>query len=95
MVSELRPVPANPAALKDWVASLSKGELMALTQKVTSGALTGHLGRLGELDQRNLEINLAPPPDEQSLLTLTIELLGPSPGSGGVSPDRAISRWTS
>ena len=78
-VSELRPVPTDPAALKDWVASLNKDELMALTQQVASGALTGHLGRLGELGQRNREIDLAPPPDEPSLLTLTIELRGSKP----------------
>jgi len=47
-VSELRPVPTDPAALKDWVASLNKDELLALTQQVASGALTGHLGRLGD-----------------------------------------------
>jgi len=78
-VSELRPVPTDPAAIRDWVASLNKDELMALTQQVASGALTGHLGRLGELGQRNREIDLAPPPDEPSLLTLTIELRGSKP----------------
>ena len=78
-VTELRPVPTDPAALKAWVASLSRDELMALTQQVASGALTGRLGPLGELGPRNREIDLAPPPDEPSLLTLTIELRGSKP----------------
>lgn len=78
-VSELRPVPTDSAALKDRVASLDKNELTALTQQVASGAFTGHLGRLGELGQRNREIDLAPPPDKPSLLTLTIELRGSKP----------------
>ncbi len=78
-MTELRPVPTDPAALKAWVASLSRDELMALTQQVASGALTGRLGPLGELGPRNREIDLAPPPDEPSLLTLTIELRGSKP----------------
>jgi len=78
-VTELRPVPTDPAALKAWVASLSRDELMALTQQVASGALTGRLGPLGELGPRSREIDLAPPPDEPSLLTLTIELRGSKP----------------
>lgn len=78
-VSELRPAPTDSAALKDRVASLDKNELTALTQQVASGAFTGHLGRLGEPGQRNREIDLAPPPDKPSLLTLTIELRGSKP----------------
>ena len=78
-VSELRPVPTDPAALQDWVASLSKDELSALTQQVTSGALTGHLGRLEELDHRNRQIDLPPPPGEPRLLTLTVVLRGSKP----------------
>ncbi len=78
-MTELRPVPTDPAALKAWVASLSRDELMALTQQVASGALTGRLGPLGEFGPRNREIDLAPPPDEPSLLTLTIELRGSKP----------------
>ncbi len=77
-VTELRPVPTDPAALKAWVASLSKDELMALTQQVAGGALTSRLGSLGELGPRNREIDL-PRPDEPSLLTLTIELRGSKP----------------
>ncbi len=72
-------MPTDPAALKAWVASLSRDELMALTQQVASGALTGRLGPLGELGPRNREIDLAPPPDKPSLLTLTIELRGSKP----------------
>jgi len=78
-VTELRPVPTDPAALNAWVASLSRDELMALTQQVASGALTGRLASLGNLDSRNREVDLAPPPDEASLLTLTIELRGSKP----------------
>lgn len=72
-------MPTDPAALKAWVAGLSRDELMALTQQVSSGALTGGFGLLGEFGTRNREIDLAPPPDEPSLLTLTIELRGSRP----------------
>ncbi len=78
-VTELRPVPTNPAALKAWVASLSKDELMALTQQVASGGLTGRLGPLWGLGPSSREIDIAPPPHEPSLLTLTIELRGAKP----------------
>jgi hypothetical protein len=78
-VTELRPVPTDPVAPQDWVASLSKDELMAVAQQVTSPALSGHLGLFGDLGPRNLEIDLAPPPVEPSLLTLTIELRGSKP----------------
>ena len=78
-VNELRPVPTDPAALKVWVAGLSRDELMALAQQVVGGGLTGRLGALGELDPRSGEIDLAPPPDEPSLLTLIIELRGSKP----------------
>src|ERR1035437_3946510 len=78
-VNELRPVPTDLAALKDWVAGLSRDELMALAQQVVGGGLHGRLGALGELDPRNREIDLAPPPDEPSLLTLIIELRGSKP----------------
>ena len=48
-VNELRPVPTDPAALKVWVAGLSRDELMALAQQVVGGGLTGRLGALEEL----------------------------------------------
>ena len=66
----------RPAGLKAWVASLSKDELMALTQQLASGALTGEPRALADVGSRNREIELAPPPDEPSLFTLTIELRG-------------------
>lgn len=72
-------MPTDPAALKAWVASLSRDELMSLTQQVASGAMTARLGPLGELDPRNRQIDLAPPPDEPGLFTLTIELRGSKP----------------
>jgi hypothetical protein len=78
-VTELPPVPTDPAALKAWVASLSKDELLALTQQVTSGALAGGYGQFGDFAPGNREIDLAPPPDEPSLLTLIIELRGSKP----------------
>ena len=65
--------------MKAWVASLSRDELMAVAQQVTSGALGGGLVQLGEFGARNREIDLPPPPDEASLLTLTIELRGSKP----------------
>jgi len=66
----------DPAALKVWVAGLSRDELMALAQQVVGGGLTGRLGALGKLDPRSGEIDLAPPPDEPGLLKLVIELRG-------------------
>lgn len=52
---------------------------MAVAQQVTSGALVGGLVQLGEFGPRNRGIDLPPPPDEASLLTLTIELRGSKP----------------
>ena len=78
-VSELRPVPTDPAALKAWVAGLSKDEFTALAQQVTSGAFSVGLASLGDLGSRNREIDLDPPPQESNLLTLTIELRGSKP----------------
>ncbi len=72
-------MPSDPAALKAWVESLSRGELMALAQEIASGAFTGGFGPMGELDPGNREIDLPPPADEPSLLTLTIELRGTKP----------------
>ncbi len=43
------------------------------------GSSTGGVRRLGGLGPRNREISLAPPPDEPSLHTLTIELRGCEP----------------
>ena len=78
-VTELPPVPLDPAALRIWVAGLSRDELTALAQQVSSGALTDGFGPFGELEPRNREIDLPPPADEPSLLTLTIELRGSKP----------------
>ncbi|MGB8020423.1 MAG: plasmid pRiA4b ORF-3 family protein [Candidatus Nanopelagicales bacterium] len=78
-MTELPPVPSDPAALIAWVASLSRDELMAVAQQVTSGAFTGGVGQLGEHGPRNREIDLPPSADEPSLLTLTIELRGSKP----------------
>ncbi|WP_245613977.1 plasmid pRiA4b ORF-3 family protein [Knoellia sinensis] len=75
----MRPVPTDPAALKTWVANLSRDELKVLTQQVSSGALTGGLGLLGDLAPGNREFDLATPPDEPSLFTLTLELRGSTP----------------
>jgi hypothetical protein len=60
------------------VASLSSDEVMALTQQL-SGLPTGSPGQFGGLGPRNREIDLAPAPEEASLLTLTIELKGSRP----------------
>ena len=78
-VNELRPVPTDPAELKVWVAGLSRDELMALAQQVVGVGLPGRLGAVGQLDPRSGEIDLAPAPDEPSLLTLIIELRGSKP----------------
>jgi len=70
-------VPSDPADVRAWVESLSSDELMALAQQIGSGSVGGF--GLGEFDRRNREIDLAPPPAEPSLLTLTIELRGSQP----------------
>lgn len=72
-------MPSDPAALNAWVASLGSDELMALAQQLTSGALTGGVGPVGEFGSRNREIDVAAPPEEPRLLTLTIELRGSKP----------------
>jgi hypothetical protein len=74
-MSEPKPVPSDPTALSDWLSSLSGDELKALTQQV-AGA---RLGWLGDIGPRNRAIDLPQPPDEPSLLTLTIELRGSKP----------------
>ncbi len=78
-MTELPAVPSDPAALKAWVESLSRGELMALAQEMTIGAFTAGLGQFGESGSGNREIDLPPAADEPSLLTLTIELWGAKP----------------
>ncbi len=72
-------MPSDPASLKAWMATLSKDDLMALTQHVIGAGATGGLGSLSLLAARTNDIDLAPPPDEPSLLTLTIELRGSKP----------------
>lgn len=52
---------------------------MALTQQLRSGGLGVGVGQFGEFGTGKREIDLAPPPDEPSLLTLTIELRGSRP----------------
>lgn len=78
-VTELPRLPTDPAALQDWVSSLSEEDRTAVAKQMTSGALTSHLRLFPDLDPRNPEIDLDPPPDEPSLLTLTIELRGSKP----------------
>jgi len=74
--------PPGPADVRAWVASLSSEEFAALEQQLgslsTGSASAGGFG-LSELDRRNREIDLAPPPDRPSLLSLTIELRGSKP----------------
>jgi hypothetical protein len=69
-------VPSDPAALRAWVASLGRDDLTALAQQIASGAFATVDDGLGP---RNRAIELPPPPDETSLLTLTIELVGSRP----------------
>ncbi len=78
-VTELPPGPSDPVDLAAWIASLSRDELVALAQHVGGGGLAGGLVQPGEFGSRTREIDLAPPPDEPRLLTLTIELRGSKP----------------
>ena len=73
-------LPSDPAAINEWMAGLSREELAELTRAVLGGELTGSLRGMAALEEATTqEIDLAPPPDEPSLLTLTIELRGSKP----------------
>ena len=79
-MSKKRPLPSDPAAIKEWMAALSREELAELTRAVLGGELAGSLrGRAALEEAATREIDLAPPPDGPSLLTLTIELRGSKP----------------
>jgi hypothetical protein len=78
-VNDLPRVPTDPLDLQDLVAGLSPEELIALVQQIDSSAAARALGQFGAFGPRNREIDLAPPPDEPSLLTLTIDLRGTEP----------------
>ncbi len=67
-MTELPPLPNDPASLKAWAEALGRDDLMALAQHITSGDLAAFAARA------NPEIDLPPPPDSPSLLTVTIEL---------------------
>lgn len=78
-VTELPPLPSDPAALKGWVELLSEDQVASLAQQIVGGGLARSLGRYAELPLRNPQIELPPPPEQPSLLTLTIELRGTKP----------------
>ncbi|MBT9254583.1 hypothetical protein KMZ32_03885 [Phycicoccus sp. MAQZ13P-2] len=77
-MSDLSPVPRDPAALKEWVASLSREELADLAGQLLGGSMTGGLAGMA-VEPRRREILLDPPPPEPGLLTVTIELVGSKP----------------
>ena len=52
---------------------------MAVAKQLTKGEFAGGLSLRPDLDPGNREVDLAPPPHESSLLTLTIELRGSRP----------------
>ncbi len=66
---------------------------MALAQQVAGGAMPDTSGGSGSL-AGNREIDLAPPPDEPSLLTLTVELRGSKPRIWRRCRCPVTSRWT-
>lgn len=72
-VTELPPIPSNPEDLKAWVESLDPSDLKALTQSLISGPHAGSR-QAGDFGPRNAPIELPPPLDEPTLLTLCIEL---------------------
>ena len=73
-------LPSDPAAINEWMAGLSREELAERTRVALGGELTGSLRGMAALDEATTqEIDLAPPPDEPSLLILTIELRGSKP----------------
>ncbi|KRE62947.1 plasmid pRiA4b ORF-3 family protein [Nostocoides sp. Soil756] len=77
-MSDSSPVPRDPAALKEWVSSLSREELADLAGQLLGGSMTGGLAGLA-VERRRREIRLTPPPPEPGLLTVAIELVGSKP----------------
>lgn len=65
--------------LRAGVASLGRDEVIAVTQQVAGGTLTGNLTSIEGYGPRNREVDLAPPPDEALMLTLTLELRRSTP----------------
>jgi Plasmid pRiA4b ORF-3-like protein len=79
-VTELPPIPTDPAALQEWVNNLSPEDLTAITQKLTSGGLLQPpQPEVDDLFWTNTVIDVPAPPDEPTALTLTIELRGSKP----------------
>ena len=79
VVTPPNPMPTDPTEMNAWLASLTREDLLALTQQVGTGALAGPLAAFGGFERGNREIDLLAPPAEPSLLTLTIELVGSKP----------------
>ena len=46
-MTDLPPLPSDPDDIKDWVASLSADELMAVARQIGGDALLGSLGLFG------------------------------------------------
>lgn len=78
-VNDLPAVPNDPSDLRAWVNSLAADDLRGLVQQMASGGLTDSFGPSGPFEFSNRAIELPPPPQEPSLLTLTIELRGSEP----------------
>jgi hypothetical protein len=72
-MTELPPLPKDPADLQAWVDNLGRDDLMALAQGLTTGGLRAFS------QPKKPEIDLPPPPEKSSLLTVTIELHGSKP----------------
>jgi len=71
--------PTDPAAIREWVASLSSKDVSLLAQQVVSGRLLDAVGVPDASGRASTTITLPPPPAEPSLLTFTIELRGSKP----------------
>ena len=71
-MTELPPLPTDPADLQAWVANLEPDDLMALAQGLPTGGLSAFS------QPKKPEIDL-PPPEKPSLLTVTVELQGSKP----------------
>ncbi|MCB0251175.1 MAG: hypothetical protein KDI07_21570, partial [Anaerolineae bacterium] len=72
-MTELPPLPKDPADLQAWVNNLDRDDLMALAQGLTTGGLRAFSR------PKKPEIDLLPPPETPSLLTVTVELHGSKP----------------
>lgn len=86
-MTDLPPMPTNPADLLTWVRGLTEEQRLALVQEVRGGSLLGGLAAGGpgdraafpDFDRANPEIALPPAPAAPSTYTIRAEIVGAKP----------------